>query len=59
VEKMSDFEKAVRYLCLFKTNEVEVQSNRYLDIEAMVHGDNKLIEKYSKQYEKMIDILAN
>jgi hypothetical protein len=56
---MSDFEKAVRYLCLFKTNEVEVQSNRYLDIEAMVHGDEKLIEKYSKKYDKMVDLLRN
>lgn len=54
---MSDFEKAVRYLCLFKTNEVEVQSNRYLAIEDMVHGDEKLIKKYVKKYEIMLDIL--
>jgi hypothetical protein len=56
---MNDFEKAVRYLCLFKTNEVEVQSNRYLDIEAMVHGDEKLIEKYSEKYDKIVDLLCD
>ena len=56
---MTDFEKAVRYLCLFKTNEVEVQSNRYLVIEDMVHGNEDEIKKYSKKYDKMIDLLCD
>lgn len=56
---MNDFEKAIRFLCLFKTNDVETQSNRYLNIEAMVHGDDKLIKKYSEKYEKIVDLLCD
>ena len=55
---MSDFEKACRYICFAKTDDEKAKSNRYEIIENMIHGDEDLIKKYSKKYEKMIDILS-
>lgn len=56
---MAELEKAIRYLCFFETEDREAQANRYLDIERMIKGDNDLIEKYVKKYEKILDLLAS
>jgi len=58
---MSDFEKAVRFLCLFKAESCDKTEmlSRYTIIESMVHGDDKLIKHFVKKYEKMLDVLSN
>ena len=51
---MTDFEKAIRYLCLFETDDMEIMAGRYLVIQDIVQGD---LEE-EKKYEKMVDILC-
>ena len=55
---MTDFEKAIRYLCLFETDDMEIMAGRYLVIQDIVQGDLEEEKKYAKKYEKMVDILC-
>ena len=55
---MTDFEKAIRYLCLFETDDMETMAGRYLVIQDIVQGDLEEEKKYAKKYEKMVDILC-
>ena len=60
---MTDFEKAIRYLCSFETNDMEAMVGRdlviqniilrYLAIQDIIQGDLEEEEKYAKKYEKM------
>ena len=61
---MTDFEKAIRYLCLFETNDMEAMVGRdlviqnivlrYLAIQDIIQGDLEEEKKYAKKYEKMV-----
>ena len=61
---MTDFEKAIRYLCLFETNDMEARVGRdlviqnivlrYLAIQDIIQGDLEEEKKYAKKYEKMV-----
>lgn len=54
---MSDFEKAIRYLCFAKVEDDEARIFRYKEIERMIHDNTELIEKYAKKYERLLDLL--
>ena len=61
---MTDFEKAIRYLCLFETDDMEGMVGRdliiqnivlrYLAIQDIIQGDLEEEKKYAKKYEKMV-----
>lgn len=45
---MTEFEKAIRYLCLFETSDKDTMAGRYLIIQDIVHGkqeEEKNIQK--------------
>lgn len=56
---MSDLEKAIRYFCLFDTDNDEVaMANRYLAISNLIkNDDSEEVLQYAKKYEKMLDLL--
>lgn len=56
---MTEFEKAIRYLCFAKAENDETRICRYQDIENMVYADTELIKKYAKNYEKLVDLLCS
>ena len=56
---MTDFEKAIRYLCLFETDDKDTMAGRYLIIQDIVHGNQEEEKEYSKKFDKIIDLLSN
>ena len=46
---MTDFEKAIRYLCLFETDDMEIMAGRYLVIQDIVQGDLEEEKKICKK----------
>ena len=56
---MNDIEKAIRFICLFDTDDDEAKISRYEEIYKIIHGDSNLIRKYVKRYHKMIDMLTS
>lgn len=54
---MTNFEKAIRYLCFFETDDKEAMAGRYLIINDIVRGNLEEEEKYAKKFEKMVDLL--
>lgn len=55
---MTDFEKAIRYLCLFETDDMGTMVGRYLVIQDIIQGDLEEEKKYAKKFEKMVDLLC-
>lgn len=56
---MTDLEKAIRYLCLFETDDPTAKESRYNDIFDMVHnGNEEKIKKYVIKYHKILDLLS-
>lgn len=56
---MTDFEKAVRYMCLCKTDDKDVMIERYTAIEDMMYGNEELVRKYANMYDNMLSVLCN
>ena len=55
---MTDFEKAIRYLCFGDTDDTDAMASRYVCIEQCVRGDEDQIQKFSRKYEKLLDLLC-
>lgn len=55
---MTKLEKAIRYTCLIETKDKDAMAARYRDIEAMIHGDEAMIDTKVKKYEKLLDLLC-
>ena len=55
---MTDFEKAVRYICLFSTEDEATMIERYKAVDAIVNNDEEILQRYVKKYEKMLDLLS-
>ena len=56
--KMTNFEKAVRYICLFSTEDEATMVERYKAVDAIVNNDEEVLQRYVKKYEKMLDLLS-
>ena len=51
---MTDFEKAIRYLCLFETDDMEIMAGRYLVIQDIVQGDLEEEKNMQKNMKKWL-----
>lgn len=56
---MTDFEKAIRFLCIgeLKENDNKAKCYRYDAIKEVVRGNKDIESKYAKKFDKLIDML--
>lgn len=56
---MTKLEMAIRYLCFAEQPDKDGMAEVYMEICKMIHGDDELIEKYARLYDKLLSLLCN